>query len=186
MKKVLELLSVLLVLAGNAYATTILPINLVQLSQRASVIVKGTVTDLRVVEENEKIVSYVTLSDADWIKGDATSDHTYIFSQLAPVAGGFGVNADLPEYRLGKTYVFFLPTAEDGPVAPIGGAQGVFSVKNGEIPDLASRRKLLRKNLPDASLSANAALLQKNLSDSCPDISYATFKSTITAGLNLP
>lgn len=155
--------------AFSAQATTLIPMNLQQLTRAAHTIIKGTITDIHSVQEEHQIVSYITLADVQCLKGTANADQTFVFSQVA---------SSHPEYKLGKTYLLFLPNHTHNNVTPIGGMQGVFEIQNNEVRDLKTRQKRLSKNLA-LNDATKQNLVLNNLSETSTDTSFATLALSI-------
>lgn len=113
-------------------ATSLLPLNLEQLSTRASLIFYGTVISNQVEKDSQsgQIVTLTEFEVVDLIKGNAGTRHT--IKQL----GGYLEGSDLrlhihgvPKYEIGNQYVIFLPEKSVlGFSSPIGLHQGNFSV----------------------------------------------------------
>lgn len=135
MKKIFIILSLLgsLVISPTLSATSLLPVNLEQLSIRASLIFYGAVISNKVEKDNlsGQIVTYTEFEVIDLIKGSANTRHT--IKQL----GGYLKDADIkfkirgvPEYQTGNQYVIFLPEKSSLEFSsPIGLHQGSFSVQ---------------------------------------------------------
>lgn len=113
-------------------ATSLLPINLEQLSTRASLIFYGTVISNQVKKDSRsgQIVTFTEFEIIDLIKGNTASRHT--IKQL----GGHLKESDIkfqvhgvPQYKVGNQYVIFLPEKSSlGFSSPLGLHQGSFSV----------------------------------------------------------
>lgn len=135
MKKIFILLCLFnsLLISPTLSATSVLPLNLEQLSTRASLIFYGTVISNQVQKDTQsgQIVTLTEFEVVDLIKGNADSRHT--IKQL----GGHLKDSDMrvqihgvPEYQTGSQYVIFLPEKSSlGFSSPIGLHQGSFSVR---------------------------------------------------------
>lgn len=180
--------------AQSASATLVRQVNLEELSEQADVIVKATVLDKQVEDDQEesgRLVTYYTLEVKDWIKGtSATGDNTLVIKQIAQgeYTSPDGIvtrqNLYFPEYQVGKTYVLFLPKAhpQTGLLAPLALGQGVFEVKSDgdtdTIPQLQQRAKMLGINLRSANPKLTRLL---QTAKTQPSNTYQTFKSMIQA-----
>ena len=121
-----------------AWATTVLPISLEQLSTRASLIFYGSVVSNQVKEDeiSGQIATYTQFKIIDLIKGEAGTTHT--IKQLGGTLESRKTRLlvhGIPKFRAGSNYVVFLPKASRlGFCSPLGLHQGRFSVitVNGE------------------------------------------------------
>jgi hypothetical protein len=130
------LLSFLLLPA--AWATSVLPISLEQLSIRAHLIFYGKVirNEVRIDEQSGRIATFTEFEIIDLIKGKAGRTHT--IKQI----GGHMKDSNtivhihgVPEFVTGSKYVVFLPNKSKlGFSSPLGLQQGSFDVAtvNGE------------------------------------------------------
>jgi hypothetical protein len=115
-----------------ASATSVLPLDLQQLSTRASLIfyAEAIGNQTRVDAISGQLVTFTEFRVIDPIKGDA--GETYTIKQL----GGYDSKSDtrvvihgVPVFRPGKRYVVFLPKPSTlGFCSPLGLQQGRFSV----------------------------------------------------------
>ncbi len=167
-----------------AYAVKELTLN--QLVSFAPQIVRLTITDNRIEEdENGYIVNYVTGHVDEWVKGSGSD--TLVFKQLAGISDQTGdevfkSNRGLPRFVVGKTYFVFLAgeSEKTGMRAPLGLYQGQLEMvkKNGEwvIPSLAHRKGLFKSMVSTKyakALSTRALQLGQGVDD------YETFKSAV-------
>jgi hypothetical protein len=121
-----------------AWATTVLPISLEQLSTRASLIFYGSVVSNQVKEDevSGQIATYTQFKIIDLIKGEAGTTHT--IKQLGGTLESRKTSLlvhGVPKFQAGSNYVVFLPKASSlGFCSPLGLHQGRFSVitVNGE------------------------------------------------------
>lgn len=175
---------------SQANATLVRPVNLQELAQdstqivKVKVLAKDTVMDQ---EESGTIATYYTFQVLDWIKGTPTSDNELVIKQIGQgqfTLDGYQVRQQfyIPEYEVGKTYVLFLPEAHEktGFLAPLGLQQGVFDVveQNGKeiIPQLKARQKTLRSGI-EKNTKNQFLLFQMQTIDEEP--TYNNFKSMI-------
>lgn len=119
----------LLSAATPALATRLRPLNLEDLTTRASRIIHGRCLEVR-SERDARLgrdVLVVTLQVQRTLKGGATP--TLTFRQLAPPApGGAGV-VGMPVFRKGEEVILFMAgEASTGLSAPLGLGQGKFAV----------------------------------------------------------
>lgn len=189
--------SLILMLASvQSQATLVRQLGLDELATQASVIVKAKVSDKQIEEDGEegggRVVAYYTLEVQDWIKGDATADNKLVIKQVADgeytVPGGVTMRQKfyIPQYEVGKTYVFFLPEAhhKTGLLAPIALGQGVYDVVTVDgvdtVPQLKARAKMLglktKNTNPGLVRMLNAATVAGS-----GETTYSSFKSLIQA-----
>ena len=179
----LVFLSVGCLFAGLVQATSLIPMNLQQLTKSARTIVKGTVTDVRTVQEDNQITSYITLNVSHCLKGEVSADNSFVFGQTVSEGSQFGNSLTHPQYKVGKTYLFFLPSHQNNNVIPIGGSQGVFEIQNEQVIELQKRKNLLRKNLNLQNTTNQDAVLN-HLSLANIDLSFATLATSIQTIIN--
>jgi hypothetical protein len=126
----------MLVISSAASATSLLPINLQQLSTRASLIFYGEVisNQTRKDPQSGHIATFTEFKIIESIKGETDSTHT--IKQL----GGYDKTSNIrlrvhgvPVFETGKHYVVFLPEESSlGFCSPLGLHQGSFSVYNND------------------------------------------------------
>ncbi len=121
-----------------ASATSLVPINLQQLSMRASLIFYAEVLNNNVKkdEQSGRIATFTEFKIIDSIKGNAGSTHTIkqIGGRLASTGTTLRIHG-VPEFQPGNNYVVFLPKKSSlGFCSPLGLHQGSFTVStvNGE------------------------------------------------------
>jgi hypothetical protein len=112
------------------HATSVLPMSIQQLSQRAVLIFYGTVISSQTQQENDKrIVTLTTFRVDRLIKGQSGATHT--IKQIGgtlPNGRAMRIHG-VPQYRAGEQYVLFLPQPSSlGFSSPLGLYQGNFSV----------------------------------------------------------
>lgn len=163
MKKAILLTGLFLLLVGGAKATMMLSLNIEQLSDMATIVIKGKVTNIKSQQEQNKIVAYVTVKVDEWIKGAPSSGDTFIFNETTHFAGNRLDNESLrAKYTVGKDYIFFLQ--DEG--GPIGLQQGVFEIQDGKIKNFENRKSHLFRKM-DVQNNENPAI-QHSLSEN-PD-----------------
>jgi hypothetical protein len=127
-------LSLNLLSMPSAWATSVLPLSLEQLSTRASLIFYGEVVSNQVKKDEQSgyIATFTEFKIINLIKGNAGNTHT-----IKQIGGRLGsANTTLrihgvPEYKTGNKYVVFLPGKSNlGFCSPLGLYQGSFSVLN--------------------------------------------------------
>ena len=96
---------------GSTRATTVIAPTFDEIVQRAEIIFQGSVTEMRSVWLGEgserRIVTYVTFSVEDSIKGDAASSYT--ITMLGGAVDGRTMRvADAPEFKLGDHDILFV------------------------------------------------------------------------------
>ena len=121
-----------------ASATSLVPINLQQLSTRASLIFYAEVlsNNVKKDEQSGRIATFTEFKIIDSIKGNADSTHTIkqIGGRLASTGTTLRIHG-VPEFQPGNNYVVFLPEKSSlGFCSPLGLHQGSFTVStvNGE------------------------------------------------------
>jgi hypothetical protein len=128
----------LLVFSLAASAATLLPLNLQQLSTRATLVFYGEVISNK-TEKDEisgQIATFTEFEIIELIKGNAGSTH--IIKQLGGHLADTGTTLrvhGVPQFVAGKKYVVFLPEESGlGFCSPLGLQQGSFAVSaiNGE------------------------------------------------------
>lgn len=130
---------VLLVTAGRAAATVVLPADLDTLVRVASLVVYGRVVSIepRLVDGRRRIERVLTLEVAECYKGGAMEA-----VELRVPGGQFGslrtVTIGAPRFRVGEEVVLFLGGDDRRGRYPIGLWQGVFRVRRD--PALSSGR----------------------------------------------
>ncbi len=137
MRTVILFFSLMLAASLPARATVVIPLSLQQVSERASLIFQGKVTDVEVRfdELSQRVATYTTFAVQDVIKGEAGATHTIkqVGGQLP--GGKFALRIHgVPRFNPGEEYVVFLPAPSRlGFASPVGLSQGAFSVveKNG-------------------------------------------------------
>lgn len=127
-------LCVLAALAATAHATTLLPLDALELARRADRIFEGEVVSVeRAIDENRLPVMFVTIRVTDGIK-NAYPGETITFKQIDEFIPG------LPHYEAGEHVLLFLAgVSRLGLTAPLGLGQGRFRV--GE--DVLGRKMLI-------------------------------------------
>lgn len=177
-------------------ATLVRQLGLDELATQANYIVKAKVSEKQIEEDSDegggRVVAYYTLEVQDWIKGEATANNVLVIKQVADgeytVPGGVTMRQKfyIPQYEVGKTYVFFLPEAhhKTGLLAPIALGQGVYDVKTVDgadtVPQLKSRAKMLGLKTKKTNASL-VRLLNTATAAGQGDASYSSFKSLIQA-----
>lgn len=129
MRKVSAFAAVLGLLAAPALATTLLQLSIATLSQRAGLIVQGTVTGhvSRWSGDRARIVTDVTVAVTDTLKGTAPS--TVTVTQLGGEVGDVGQRVDgVATFHDGEEVIVFLEAY--GPTYQlVGMAQGKLAVQ---------------------------------------------------------
>jgi len=134
----MKLYSIILCLLINflilplASATSLVPINLQQLSMRASLIFYAEVlsNNVKKDEQSGRIATFTEFKIIDSIKGNASSTHTIkqIGGHLASTGTTLRIHG-VPEFQPGNNYVVFLPEKSSlGFSSPLGLHQGSFTV----------------------------------------------------------
>ena len=130
--RLMHLLVILIAaISTNVSATTVLPLSLQQLSDRAELIFYGSVLENEVIRDgnNSRIATLTRFQVHDLIKGQAADTHT--IKQIGgEIAGGRTLRIHgVPRYEVGESYVIFLPRPSSlGFSSPVGLQQGNFTV----------------------------------------------------------
>jgi len=130
--RLMRLLVILIAtISTNISATTVLPLSLQQLSDRAELIFYGSVLENEVIRDgnNSRIATLTRFQVHDLIKGQAADTHT--IKQIGgAIAGGRSLRIHgVPRYQVGESYVLFLPRPSSlGFSSPVGLQQGNFTV----------------------------------------------------------
>ena len=204
MKRFLILLASFFFIHGSTFATFVATLNLHDLTKLSDAIIKITITDkTSTLDESEShtFVTYYTVTVLDFLKCSPSfqnrlhlNQDEFTFKQIGQgdfVKNGRQVHVDydVPEYKVGTTYVLFLPAAHPttGLMAPIGLDQGSFRVltQNGQesLPEFKARARRLNQNLPNTAQN-QALSLQINHVQTEP--TYQNFKSMIQAVKDTP
>jgi hypothetical protein len=130
--RLMRLLVILIAtISTNISATTVLPLSLQQLSDRAELIFYGSVLENKVIRDgnNSRIATLTRFQVHDLVKGQAADTHT--IKQIGgAIAGGRSLRIHgVPRYQVGESYVLFLPRPSSlGFSSPVGLQQGNFTV----------------------------------------------------------
>jgi hypothetical protein len=117
----------LLVVTPQAPATTVLPVNLAELTDNAGKAFVGTVVAQDVVAVGDGWGERITVEVHEGLR-DAEPDSKVTWTQYRP--GQQTRLPGMPEYTVGRTYLIFLsaPAPNSPYTAPVGLGQGVFLV----------------------------------------------------------
>ncbi len=115
--------------AGQATATTVLPLDLDQIVAGAAEIVHvRCLANESVPDTTVGVATLSTFVVLDRAKGNANS--TLTIRQAGGALGGVVVNYRVPKFTPGEEYVLFMPVpSRAGLASPVGLAQGAFSVR---------------------------------------------------------
>lgn len=124
----------------SAWATSVLPLSLEQLSTRASLIFYATVktNTVKTDEQSGRIATFTEFEIIDLIKGETDTVDSHTIKQIGGHLKETGTTLRIhgvPEFQVGNKYVVFLPKKSRlGFSSPLGLHQGSFSVLivNGE------------------------------------------------------
>lgn len=127
-----SVVGMLLLFAGYAHATSVIPLYLDELIDQSTVAFEGTCTDNRTERDpvTNFVVTYTTFAVSDVLKGAAGAAYTIkqIGSSLPGEAVPFRIQG-VPRFAVGESYVVFLAGVSDaGFSSPIGLSQGRFTV----------------------------------------------------------
>lgn len=132
MKRILSLLITLTFGCALAFATTVKPMSIDDLTSAASAIVEGQATDSWSAwnPQHTLIYTFTRVRVAKTLKG--TADSTILVKQLGGSAGGYTQKvAGVHPMRMGDTSVLFLRPSEarDGTMVIVGLMQGNFHIE---------------------------------------------------------
>jgi len=149
------LFSLVWLLAPTASASSVLPINLVDIADESALIFHGrciAATHTTVPDKTGRIdipaTSY-TFELIDGLKGTASETKTVVIKQLGRFQDGRQFFAtpemlSLPEYELGETYLLFInKNGVTGLTSPVGMPQGVFKIDEGKAVNMAGNLHIL-------------------------------------------
>jgi len=137
----------------SASATSVLPLNLEQLSTRASLIFYAEVisNQTKLDKQSGRIATFTEFNIIESIKGETKSTHT-----IKQIGGYDSVSKTklyvhgIPTFQAGKTYVLFLPTESTlGFCSPLGLFQGSYLVKTINDEKIVSNGKSLDEPAPE-------------------------------------
>ena len=126
-------LPILAAFAGSAAATTVLPLDLRELTGRADRIFLGRVEDVRSGRDASGLPAvWTTFAVDESLKGQAGSHVT--LKELGTSFGGSGTvvtpHAGIPRHRLGESVVLFVHADSTlGFTSPVGLGQGCFRIR---------------------------------------------------------
>ena len=136
-------------IATPAFATSLLPLTLEQLSTRAELIFYGRVINNTTDRDKQsgQIATHTTFEVTELIKGDAADRHTIkqIGGRLAETGTTLRIQG-VPRYVVGDSYVVFLPAKSSlGFSSPLGLHQGSFTVSTIDGEQLVSNGQQLEQ-----------------------------------------
>lgn len=129
MKLKAAIVAICCALAGPVGATTVLRMEVAELSKEADVVVRGKVASMqsRWTEDKRRIVTEITIEVAEALKG--TPGKTVTIVQPGGVVGDIGQKAHgMPEFEKDSEVVVFLEQRGDKVFSVVGLAQGLFKV----------------------------------------------------------
>lgn len=176
-------LAINFLLPTPASATSVLPVNLEQLSTRASLIFYGTVISNEVKKDQQsgRIATFTEFEVIDLIKGETGKTHTIkqIGGHLKETNTIVHIHG-VPEYVIGNKYIVFLPDKSKlGFSSPLGLQQGSFDVFdiNGELIVSNGRKPVSQTTRTNNSVQIPLAVRADNQSQSRID----DFMNTVRA-----
>jgi hypothetical protein len=140
-----------MLIAPPASATSLLPLTLEQLSTRANLIFYGRAIENTTTRDDQsgQIATYTAFEVIELIKGDATERHTIkqVGGQLKETGTTLRIQG-VPLYIVGESYVLFLPEKSSlGFSSPLGLYQGSFTVSTIDGEQIVSNgQQLEQKN----------------------------------------
>lgn len=153
------LLAAILLVAGPASASQVLPINLEEMALRAATIFAGRCVDVRVEEDpaDGRITTLVTFAVRRSVKGEARGKVTIrmLGEQTESPDRGRRIEG-IPAFRKGEEVVLFLyGESRSGLTSPVGFGQGKFTVMHDKeqapmAVNAFGNRKLLERMTPRA------------------------------------
>ncbi len=173
-------LALALLFALPAMATSILPVNLVDLAKDSERIFEGTCTAIEhttVLDRTGQLeipATRYTFKLIDALKGVAVDEKTVTLSQLGKFQDGRQFLAtpemlNLPGYKIGETYLLFIDKkGVTGLASPIGMPQGVFAVKEGVAANFAGNRHILAGMETALTGTAHERVLREAMEEAQP------------------
>ncbi|VAW80157.1 hypothetical protein MNBD_GAMMA12-2625 [hydrothermal vent metagenome] len=161
LKKTLVFLVFLQSLLFNVHASSVLPLNLEQLSAKAMTIFNGRCISNQVEFDTQSnlVVTYTTFEVLDSIKG--TKGLTHTIKQVGGNLPNSNIKTrwpSIPKFIIGNEYVMFLPAASSlGFSTPVGLEQGKFNVLTDALGKQVSNGKnfdALIKDIPSNKIPA--------------------------------
>src|SRR5207249_4360654 len=118
-----------LLVAGTAFATTVVRMDLPELVKQSDTIVQGRVDHVDVKWEENLAFTYVYIKVEDPMKGDRRS--TVIIRQMGGKIGALNVDvAGMPKFSKGEEVLVFLHTRQDGTFQIVGLNQGKYEISD--------------------------------------------------------
>jgi hypothetical protein len=116
----------------NAFATTLLPLDITALYQQAELIllVESVSSSAEKEADTGLVVTYSTFNVLDALKGEVSGTYTVkqIGGVLADDAGGLRIPG-VPSFVSGQKYILFMPPVSNmGFCSPVGLGQGMFGL----------------------------------------------------------
>lgn len=155
---------------NSAFATTVLPVSLEDMSKAAEHIFQGKVVsnEVKMDPVSNRVVTFTTFSIILDVKGDTGMTHTIkqVGGQL-PGSSIVNITHGVPKFTIGEQYIVFLPrTSSLGFSSPIGLAQGAFSVlENNGISTASNGRtinSLLAPKATEKKVAGDKSQMGKN------------------------
>ena len=155
-----------MLIASPASATSLLPLTLEQLSTRADLIFHGRVIEDTTARDKRsgQIATFTTFEVIELIKGDAADRHTIkqIGGHLKETGTTLRIQG-VPRYVIGESYVIFLPEKSSlGFSSPLGLYQGSFTVSTIDGEAVVSNGQPLEQQAHARSLSLPLAVRAGN------------------------
>ena len=122
--------------AVPAFATSVLPLDLVQVIDQAAVAFQGTVVSTKTGRDPQSgmLVTLTTFRVDDVLKGDVPASYT--IKQIGGEDVGSGLKfkvQGVPTYAVGQSFVLFMHgVSSAGFTSPVGLSQGRFQVMDGD------------------------------------------------------
>jgi hypothetical protein len=123
----------LLIFLPLARATTIVPMDLADLTTNAELIFIGTVTDISSERDARTIYSYVTFSDLEVLKGTYLEETIEVRLSGGTVAGETVQVVGMPKFVIGERNLIFLAGNFKFVCPIVGWGQGRFKILRDEI-----------------------------------------------------
>ena len=155
-----------MLIASPASATSLLPLTLEQLSTRASLIFYGRVIENSTARDKQSghIATYTGFEVIELIKGHAAGRHTIkqIGGHLKETGTTLRIQG-VPRYVVGESYVIFLPEKSSlGFSSPLGLHQGSFTVNTIDGEAIVSNGQRLEQETHARDLSLPVAVKASN------------------------
>src|SRR5262249_50385248 len=125
------------------HATIVRRLALDEMGRGAALVVQGRISAATVVERGDRVYTDTRLEVTDCLKGDCPS--TVTVRQLGGEVRGRGMSVEgAARLAVGSEVVLFLRPRRDGAFAPVGMAQGAYTVERDDASNVSALSRDLR------------------------------------------